>query len=90
MNEHLETFLNVGHLDLVNASFYLGLLLVFSVNLKKKNNKKQTFPLLFNVFIFFLGFPGGSVDKESACNVGDLGLIPGWRRSPGEGKGYPL
>ena len=37
-----------------------------------------------------MGFPGGSVDKESACNVGDLGLIPGLGRSPGEGKGYPL
>ena len=31
-----------------------------------------------------MGFPGGSVGKESACNVGDLGLIPGSERSPGE------
>ena len=31
----------------------------------------------------FLGFPGGSTGKESACNVGDLGLIPGLGRSPG-------
>ena len=38
----------------------------------------------------FLGFPCGSVGKESACNVGDLGSIPGLGRSPGEGKGYPL
>ena len=38
----------------------------------------------------FLGFPGGPAGKESACNVGDLGLIPGLERSPGEGKGYPL
>ena len=38
----------------------------------------------------FLGFPGGSAGKESACNVGDLGLIPGLGRSPEEGKGYPL
>ena len=38
----------------------------------------------------FLGFPCGSVGKESACNVGDLGSIPGFGRSPGEGKGYPL
>ena len=37
-----------------------------------------------------LGFPGDSAGKESACNVGDLGLIPGLGRSPGEGKGYPL
>ena len=38
----------------------------------------------------FLGFPCGSVGKESTCNVGDLGSIPGLGRSPGEGKGYPL
>ena len=37
-----------------------------------------------------MGFPGGSVGKESACNVGDPGSIPGSRRSPGEGIGYPL
>ena len=36
------------------------------------------------------GFPCGSAGKESICNVGDLGSIPGLRRSPGEGKGYPL
>ena len=38
----------------------------------------------------FLGFPGGSAGKESACNAGDLGSVPGLRRSSGEGKGYPL
>ena len=38
----------------------------------------------------FMGFPGGSDGKESACNAGDLGLIPGLGRSPGEGNGYPL
>ena len=32
----------------------------------------------------------GSDSKESACNAGDLDLIPGWGGSPGEGKGYPL
>ena len=37
-----------------------------------------------------LGFPCGSVGKESACNAGDLGLIPGFGRSPREEKGYPL
>jgi len=43
------------------------------------------------------GFPGGSAapaastwDKESTCNVGDLGSIPGLGRSPGEAIGYPL
>ena len=37
-----------------------------------------------------MGFPGGSAGKESACNAGDLGLIPGLGTSPGEGQGYPL
>ena len=36
------------------------------------------------------GFPGGSAGKESACNEGDLGSVPGWGRSSAEGKGYPL
>ena len=38
----------------------------------------------------FLGFPCGSAGKESACNAGDLGVIPGLGRSPGEEKSYPL
>ena len=37
-----------------------------------------------------VGFPGGSEVKVSACNVGDLGSIPGSGRSPGEGNGNPL
>ena len=36
------------------------------------------------------GFPHSSVGKESACNAGDPGSIPGSGRSTGEGKGYPL
>ena len=36
------------------------------------------------------GFPGGSEVKASACNVGDLGSIPGLGRFPGEGNGNPL
>ena len=40
------------------------------------------------VGIHIMGFPCGSAGKESICNVGDLGLIPGLERSPGEGKGY--
>ena len=36
-----------------------------------------------------VGFSGGSADKESACNVGDLRSIPELGRSPGEGKGCP-
>ena len=37
-----------------------------------------------------MGFPGGAEVKASACNVGDLGSIPGSGGSPGEGNGYPF
>ena len=37
-----------------------------------------------------MGFPGDASGKESAGNAGDPGLIPGWKRSPGEGNSYPL
>ena len=40
-------------------------------------------------YIVFLGFPGGSDGKESACNVGDLGTNPGLGSSPGEGDRFP-
>ena len=40
--------------------------------------------------LVFLGFPGSSDSKESACNVGGLGSIPGLGRSPGGGCGNPL
>ena len=43
----------------------------------------------FFSFSLFLGFPGGSAGKQSACNAGDLGLIPGLGRSPREGNGNP-
>ena len=41
-------------------------------------------------FLVKSDFPDSSVGKESTCNAGDLDLIPGLGRSPGEGKGYPL
>ena len=47
--------------------------------------------ILSTTLTVFRGFPGGSNGKEFACNAGDLGLIPGLGRSPGEGKySYPL
>ena len=42
------------------------------------------------LFKYWLGFPGDSDGKVSACSAGDLGLIPGLERSPGEGNGNPL
>ena len=46
--------------------------------------------ILVNRNWYVRNFPCGSAGKESACNAGDLGLIPGLGRSPGEGKGYLL
>ena len=58
------------------------------------NNRGIILPLyhvLYNtLYIFLKGFPDGSEDKASACDAGDLGLIPGLGRSPGEGNGNPL
>ena len=48
------------------------------------------FLCVLDTFHFGLGFPCGSAGKESACNAGDLGSIPGLGRSPGEEKGFPL
>ena len=44
----------------------------------------------FKKFLVVQGFPDSSVGKESACNAGDSGSIPGLGRSAGEGIGYPL
>ena len=44
----------------------------------------------FAVVVYLRVFPCGSAGKESACNEGDLGTIPGLGRSPGEVKGYTL
>ena len=43
-----------------------------------------------SVYNTYMGFPGGSGGKESACYAGDLGSIPGLGRSPREGQGYPF
>ena len=42
------------------------------------------------MYTYYMGFPGSSAGKESACNAGDPGSIPGLERSAGEGIGYPL
>ena len=47
-------------------------------------------PIFNKMRIIVAPIPDGSGGKESACSAGDLGLIPGSGRSPGEGNGYPL
>ena len=53
---------------------------------KVEGRFKLSFESLFEEYVF----PGGSDDKESSCNAGDLGLVPGLRRCPGGGHGNPL
>ena len=50
----------------------------------------MTFWYKKSLFRQFYGFPGSSTDKESACNVGGLDLVPGLGRSPGERNDHPL
>ena len=50
---------------------------------------EENLSFIEDIILLYLYVPCGSAGKES-CNVGDLGLIPGLGRSPGEGKGYPL
>ena len=58
----------------------------------QKNSFKSSVMLRASlvISIYLIGFPGGSDGKESACNVGDPGSIPGFGRSPGEGHGNQL
>ena len=53
------------------------------------NYHKQTVLKSIEVYTF-MGFLDSSFGKESACNAGDPGSIPGLGRSPGKGIGYPL
>ena len=60
----------------------------------KEKKKNHAFPIYLTSELTssfpVKDFPGGSDGKESPCNGGDQGSIPGLRRSPGEGKGYLL
>ena len=53
-------------------------------------SNRTTTTTKWNILLILLDFPCGLAGKESICNAGDLGLIPGLGRSPGERKGYPL
>ena len=55
-----------------------------------KDQHQHNADIIYSVANLTLGFPHGSAGKESACNAGDLGLIPALGRSPEEGKGSPL
>ena len=59
---------------------------IFFILQKRKQNSKVFGDL--SEATSLMGFPGGSVGKESPCNAGDVGLIPGSGKSAGEGKGF--
>ena len=52
--------------------------------------QKHLYFILKVVLLISLSYSDSSAGKESTCNAGDTGSIPGLGRSPGEGKGYPL
>ena len=63
----------------------------------RRSSEGQWLPRVRNMTVLFVvgfglswGFPDSSVGKESTCNAGDPGLIPGSEGSAGEGIGYPL
>ena len=76
----------------LNLSQHQGLFkeLVLGIRWPKYWSSASTSVLPMNISFPFFSFPCGSAGKESVCNAGDLGSIPGLGRSPGEGKGYPL
>ena len=75
--------------ELRGASLFPYILLSI-IGVKNFNIVAGCFALFIYVVRNSWVFPGGSDSKESTCNAGDLGPIPGSGRSPGEGNGYPL
>ena len=72
--------------DICMLSFYPETL----PNSLMNSSRFQVASLGLSTYRIMLGFPGGSDSKESSCNAGDPGSIPGLRISPGERNGYPL
>ena len=78
-----------------NRHFIMSLVLKDSIHLPLmcylwENRVPCLCQSFINALIIPWDFPDSSVGKESACNAGNLGLILGWVRSPGEGKSYSL
>ena len=67
---------------------WMNLELVIQTDISQK--EKNDYCALTHIYIESRGLPGASDGKESACNAGDLGSIPGLGRSSGEGNGNPL
>ena len=78
--------LSVGNKE----SWILQTLMWFVAKFTVERNAHSQLKVSENKNVNVLGFPDSSAGKESACNAGDLGSIPGLGRSPGEGISYPL
>ena len=80
----------------MQLSFLLAVLESSAVSPGSFPTFQRSAPAVFGFFTHFgwgyllWGFPGSSAGKESACNAGDPGSIPGLGRSPGGGHGHPL
>ena len=83
------TFFRIHRFDLLAVQGTLRYLLLKRLLLTLLKSQFKSISSLA-LSLLYEGFPSGSAGKESACNSEDLGSIPGLRRSPGEGKGYPL
>ena len=93
----IPLFLSLGDLKpqhpMLNESKYIGISILQSTSYFRSHLTSILFISVGNVLTrnraASEGFPGGSNGKESACNAGDPGSIPGLGRSPGEGNGNP-
>ena len=92
---------NGNNLSILNKiyTFFFGSYFFFPLNIWRNHHALQYLNIIWYVHLFSSyfsqgkvsrGLPGSSAGKESACNAGDPGLIPGSGSSPGEGIGYPL
>ena len=75
-------------LNMNNITFYRYKLI--SVRRYYSNMVVGKWGFLYESSVLLSVFPHSSINKESACNTGDLGSIPGLGRAPGEGNGHPL
>ena len=87
--QNIQYFINLLIYPLIQAFVYFPKLLVLWEHWGRPKTLMEDWKE-FRRSALFMGFPGGSDGKESACNVGDLGSIPGLVRSPAGGHGNPL
>ena len=83
-------FSDLSDLGQINLFLLASIFLTFKLE-KILGNTPYLLKIMWQIIkMNHMNYPGCSAGKESACNVGDLGSIPGLGRSLGEGKGYPL